>query len=184
MSCPVWSELNRAGDELLREGSKVRLRAEKHFTECACCADRAYLLDPSWAVRRLGPVEFSGDEAADLGRSILEGARLRRIDREVASRPPESSRSTLRQRAGMVAAGGALLFAAASGLVLRPSGGEKSAESLIQGTQVDVFAPVVKPRTQQWLPRIGELTPAEARVYELGQKEFALVMVVHETLDL
>jgi hypothetical protein len=33
-------------------------------------------------------------------------------------------------------------------------------------------------------PAVGSVAPAAARVYDLGQQDFALVMVVHETLDL
>ena len=177
MSCAVWSELVEAGDELLREGSPVRLRAESHFAECPACARRAYLLDPGWAVRGLGPARFSTEETAELERKILDSTRVLGLGKEM--RLERSGR----RRAGVLAAGVVIALATTAGLSLRRGAGEAPAPPPVSAA-VELFGADRSGSTVQSLPRLGGLQPAEARVYELGQKDFALVMVVHETLDL
>ncbi len=198
MSCETWNELASYADRLLREGSPERLSAERHFARCPSCAERAFLLDPSWAVsrttrttrtNRLEPPEssepsapsaplerasFGSREIADLKRAVLEAGRIRVVEGAVH-----------RRRAGMrVAIAAAVLSVlVAGGALLRTIGPETKIEVITPAAEEEFFA-VSEVALDLSLPTLGSLVPAAARVYDFGQEDFAFVMVVHETLDL
>lgn len=77
MTCSTWSRLVSQGAILLREASPERAAAQQHFASCPECARKAFLLDPSWALRRPDGTEsprdpgFSASEVADLEKSVL-----------------------------------------------------------------------------------------------------------------
>lgn len=201
MSCETWNELASYADRLLREGSPERSSAERHFARCPSCAERAFLLDPSWAIsrttrttrttrtNRLEPSEssepsapsaplerasFGSREIADLKRAVLEAGRIRVVEGAVH-----------RRRAGMrVAIAAAVLSVLlAGGALLRTIGPDTKIEVITSAAEDEFFA-VSGVAVDLSLPALGSLVPAAARVYDFGQEDFALVMVVHETLDL
>ncbi len=180
MSCAIWRELAASGEALLREGSPERARAEGHFATCASCAERAFLLDPSWAVRRLPDAGFTAAEIARLERSLGDAGRLREIEGAIAP---------VRRGWRAAAVGGLLALGTMAGLLSIRSGADRTAES--PGAPEARLQAAAEAAPQEAggragvsLPAIGAVAPAAARVYELGEDDFALVMVVHETLDL
>ncbi len=192
MSCDTWNELASFADRLLREGSPERSLAERHFARCPSCAERAFLLDPSWAVsrtNRLGqsqqaePTEpsdlaettsFGSREIADLKRIVLEAGRIRAVEGSVHQRPTG-------RRIAIAAA--VLLVLVAGGALFRTIGPATKTEVITPAAAEDFFS-ISAPAVDLSLPAVGSLAPAAARVYDFGQEDFALVMVVHETLDL
>jgi hypothetical protein len=184
LSCETWSELVSKGERLLREGSPERLWAERHFSHCPSCAERAFLLDPSWALNRLEKQSFTHAEIASLKLSLLEAGRLREVESSV--RP--------RRRAIQAAAALAVLtLVVAGGVRWRIAGSfGASGESQVSGTVTEARAPTALGERSRAVvtgvdlsrPTVGSVAPAAARVYDFGQEDFSLVMVVHETLDL
>lgn len=190
MSCEVWTELAESGERLLREGSPEREAAERHFRSCPRCARRAFLLDPSWAVsREASSAEDSGRlpraELVDLERKILDAGRLQALDGSVRRGRRSIRGAAAAVLAAVVLAGGALLGTNGwSWRVLAPDVAQSAVPgslSVAPGERRDLFGSAA---VQVSLPVIGSLAPEAARVYDLGQDDFALVMVVHETLDL
>lgn len=175
MSCSRWKELTEAGSELLREGSSVRRRAERHFATCAECAEKSYLLDSSWAVRRLSAPEFPQSEIDQLATRATEAMRLRTIDDRM-----DQPATTVRRVAIIAALLVVTLFTGARLFVP-----QNAAEpELPAGTAAQFLSGPAENQARSMSVGTGGLEPTEARVYELRQREFALVMVVHETLDL
>lgn len=174
MSCKVWNELASAGEALLREESPERLRAEQHLAVCSSCAERAFLLDPSWAVRRSFGQVFEASEITELKRSVTKAGRLLDIERTVAPR-----RRWVRAAAIAVL----VAMAAVAGIVSSRTDSART-ETQVQVPEAPRPVRLSADGVDASLPVIGSLAPAAARVYELGEEEFALVMVVHETLDL
>ena len=179
MTCSTWSRLVSQGESLLREASPERDAAELHFASCSECAQKAFLLDPSWALRRpgatgpKGEAGFSSSEIADLEKIVLGGRRLLRIDgaarREVRAVSLAAAALTL----SIVVAGAAMFQ------YTRPF--RRPAEPVATAAETtprswDAGGPAPQ--------AVGSVLPAAARVYDLGQEDFALVMVVDETLDL
>ena len=180
VSCPTWNELTSYADRLLQEGSPERALAERHFSRCPSCVQRAFLLDPSWAVSRTSrselsePASFGSREIEVLKRSVLETGRIRAVEGSVRER-----------RIGMrVAIAAAVLSVLVGGTAwLRPIGPETKTEGIKPAAEVEFFV-ISGSAVGLSLPTVAALTPAAARVYDFGQEDFALVMVVHETLDL
>ena len=208
MSCETWNELASYADRLLWEGSPERLSAERHFARCPSCAERAFLLDPSWAVSRTtrtnrlersessepsalsapaDPPEWAGfgsREIADLKRNVLEAGRIRAVEGAVHKRRAGMRVAIAAALLSVLVAGGALLrtigpFRAA----IAPESMATKAEGIAPAAEEEFFA-VSEVALDLSLPTLGSLVPAAARVYDFGQEDFAFVMVVHETLDL
>ncbi|MFQ5526026.1 MAG: hypothetical protein ACE5GX_07155 [Thermoanaerobaculia bacterium] len=180
MSCPVWEDLAASADELLQESSPERLRAERHFRECPECAGKAFLLDPSWAVRRMDDSEFDAKEISELQEELVESGRIRALDRRVGSRAA---------RWRIAAAAALIALAAVAGMLANRSSVVSTAAvadpiDTVEPTRAAEVRTVDSGLADVSLPAIGSLAPAAARVYEIGEEDFALVMVVHETLDL
>jgi hypothetical protein len=182
------------GSSLLRDGSPERASAEAHFAACPECAQRAFLLDPGWALRRPGredstPVPgFAASEIAELENSILSGGRMLRIEETATLRVPAANFAVAALVLAIVGVGAVLLQS--TGLSRDPL--EPDASGAFAGAPgAPAFQSVAPPSAdvarevaEPWLPAVGSLQPAAARVYDLGQEDFALVMVVDETLDL
>jgi len=209
VSCETWNELASYADRLLREGSPERLSAERHFARCPSCAERAFLLDPSWAVNRTtrtsrrtnrwqrsessepsapsDPPErtsFGSREIADLKRDVLEAGRIRAVEGAVHKRRAGMRVAIAAALLSVLVAGGALLrtigpFRAA----IAPESMATKAAGIAPAAEEEFFA-VSEVALDLSLPTLGSLVPAAARVYDFGQEDFAFVMVVHETLDL
>jgi len=205
VSCETWNELASYADRLLWEGSPERLSAERHFARCPSCAERAFLLDPSWAVSRTtrtnrlersessepsapsDPPErtsFGSREIADLKRDVLEAGRIRAVEGAVHKRRAGMRVAIAAALLSVLVAGGALLrtigpFRAA----IAPESMATKAAGIAPAAEEEFFA-VSEVALDLSLPTLGSLVPAAARVYDFGQEDFAFVMVVHETLDL
>lgn len=177
MSCRVWEELAAAGEAVLREDAPERLRAEAHFRECPSCAEKAFLLDPSWAVRKLPAPEFGAEDLAEIQRSLARAERMRGVERRFGTRHPGRRIAAAAVLVALLGVAG-ILSDRSNSVEVADSGGflvKPGAEGR-QGDPADEL--------ELSLPAIGSLAPETARIYELGEEEFALVMVVHETLDL
>jgi len=191
VSCETWSELASLGESLLMEGSPERERAQRHFERCPSCAGMAYLLDPSWALRgserspRLGRLEqtgFSESEISILKRDVLESGRMREV--EVSVRPRRDRfHAAIAVGLLLVVAVGAALLRTGDSLTVVDSGAPGSTEATVAARRGEVLS-IPADRAGLSLPVLGSVAPAAARVYDFGQEDFALVMVVHETLDL
>lgn len=184
MSCETWQELVEQGDLLLCEDSRERLAAQRHFRSCPSCAERAYLLDPGWAVRR-SVTQMPGEaEIAELKRSILAAGRTRELESAVRGAPSRVRVAAAIALFSVVIAAGALIRV---GGPAKPTARVSNTENVAVETvpaSVAATASAFGTVSELSLPAIGSLAPSAARVYDLGQEDFALVMVVHETLDL
>jgi hypothetical protein len=153
------------GNEYLREDSVARA----HFLEMARSADRreALLADPSLAAGASSGGEFTDQEVRDLKRSVLQARRLREV--EQAPSEPISNRLS-----GLAAAMTiCLLFVLPSSLerapdseAPNPSSGSRPAPAAMTHSSVEALG----------LPG--------ARVYELADEDFSLVLVVDESFEL
>ncbi len=193
MSCEVWDELASHGERLLQEGSPERSRAERHFARCSACAERAFLLDPSWAVRRLDRsgelhelerASFGEDEIAELKRDVLEAGRIRDVESTVRSHRRFTRVVVAAALFAVVVAGGALMRTAGDFWAPSSSRSTSFTAETIAPPRSSELLPTSGASIDLSLPSVGSLAPSAARVYDLGQEDFALVMVVHETLDL
>lgn len=191
MSCAHWSVLVRQDERLLREGSAEREAAERHFRACPSCAERAFLLDPSWAVARESSspavtAEVPRVEILELERKILDAGRFRDLEGSVRRAPLSMRVAAAAALAAVLLAGGVLL--GTNGWSWRTDlTGPQDAPASVGSPAIpidarDFFADAAA--VQLSLPAVGSLAPEAARIYDLGQDDFALVMVVHETLDL
>lgn len=184
MSCRTWNELTALGDALLVEDSTERARAESHFESCPACAERAFLLDPGWALRRSPAADFSGAEIEELELRSLRAGRLRDIERSVGAGRWRSLAATVAIAIGLAAVAGVMSLRTQTPPTPAPLA------SLAQEAPVaaagEFFEPA-QPTLESPGPSasaIGSVAPAAARVYEIGGEDVDLVMVVHETLDL
>ena len=122
MSCESWSELLEQGQRLLWEGSPERRSAEQHFRSCPDCAERAFLLDPSWSVRRWTrssesesesrsheDSSYRGSEIAELKDKILEAGRMLEFEGSVRRAPVSIRAAAAAALLAILLAGGALL---------------------------------------------------------------------------
>ncbi|MBT8491428.1 MAG: zf-HC2 domain-containing protein [Deltaproteobacteria bacterium] len=188
MTCATWQELTSSGARLLREGSPERQAAERHLAGCPECSERAFLLDPSWAVRPIGsecrsPSEgFSGDEIEALKRSVLEGGRIRTVEDRVRRKRFAVNASVAAVLACALLAGGVLMRSARPGDgavgfdAMSPAAGGAQPSGIDSAVPSSVGGPSA--------PAVASLVQGAARVYDLGQPDFTLVMVVDETLDI
>lgn len=195
MSCESWSELLAHGERLLWEGSPERQAAERHFRSCPSCAERAFLLDPSWSVRRwtrssesrsLEDSSYRSSEIAELKGKILEAGRMREFEGSVRRAPVSIRAAAAAALLAVLLAGGALLRTSGGAWQAKDDGNSEasvrgSGSTLPVAVRDSLFSAAA---VELSLPAVGFLAPAAARVYDLGQEDFALVMVVHETLDL
>lgn len=177
MSCRTWHELIALGDSLLVEDSPERARALGHFESCPACAERSFLLDPGWSLRRSPDAAFSSEEIEELELRSLREGRLRDLERSVGAGRWRSLAAAAVVAVGVAAIAGVMSLRTDAPKALNPEAAV-AAEGLFEPVEPNIEAPGLS------VSAIGSVAPAAARVYEIGGEDFALVMVVHETLDL
>jgi hypothetical protein len=128
---------------------------------------RALLADPGLAVSGLDDEEFTDQEVRDLKRSVLLARRLKEVDAD--------SEESLTNRLSMLAMSLALclLFLLPSGLTQVPEAvpaGSSSGDRLTLGTM-----------THSSVETLG--LPG-ARIYELADENFSLILVVDDSFEL
>lgn len=155
------------GDEVLVEGSAHRRRLLELAEVDAQGKRRALLLDPGLAARSTPTGGFSDAEIQNLKRSVLEARRLREV--ESATRRPVSH----------------LLSTIAATLILGmvfvlPVGLEKRDDAVGNLTSAGLsIAPEAITH-----PGFEALGLPGARVYELADEAFSLVLIVDESFEL
>lgn len=123
---------------------------------------RALFIDPGLAVRAGGQPEVSADDVAEIKKAVLQARRLRSMERHA-----ESSGT---HRASGLAIAMALLL-----LLLVPAGVKRTSEPVHQDERTAL------PLTHS---SVEALDLPGARVYELAEEEFSLVLVVDESFEL
>lgn len=189
MTCDFWRAHGKQRTDLLVDGSSGRLAASAHLEICPECRSRAFLLDPSWARLEEPNPDFSQTEIDETKRRILAGRRLSDVadvarvsDAEAAvsvSSNPKSTapRNTAWLRAAAIAAslGVLLMF----GVSRRPPSSWAQRAVPVPEQALSAAAGLVPNFSS-----IDPLLPTRARVYELGQADFSLVILVDESLDI
>lgn len=182
MSCDVWEDLCASGEALLVEDSAERIRAERHFEVCSLCAGRAFLLDPSWAVRNSAALDFAPDELNELKHRLADAGRFRELERSVTARGGRALAASVAVVAALAVVAGVMSMRSDSTVTQDRVVAENRAQ--VEASAPGDGAGDTRPGTSLSVSAIGSVVPAAARVYEIGEEDFALVMVVHESLDL
>lgn len=154
-------------DEVLIEGSGQRRRLLELAEAGAQERRHALVLDPGLAVRSTPGAAFSDAEIQDLKRSVLDARRLR--DVESATRRPVSH--VLSTIAATLILG--MVFVLPVGLETRDGAvGDPTRDGLSMATEAITH------------PGIEALGLPGARVYELADEAFSLVLIVDESFEL
>ncbi len=187
MSCPDWRPLlahRRAPDG---EPPPEWAAALAHLEECDGCRRAAFALDPSLVFSRLAAARAAG--------SALSARPDREETREIAAavrmlvraRETESSLARPgRRRAGLAAAG--LVLAATLVLTTHvarrtglPAGAAPRGPFVASAPALDELAPPAADEAEPSL--VDALDRPQARIYQLGQDDLSVVMIVDESLD-
>ena len=158
--------LTGGADACLREGTPARER----LLEWAESGDRqqALFLDPGLAAKGVHGGDFSDREIEDLKKSVLQARRLKTIGE--AGRESASNRLS----GWAVALTVCLLFLLPSSLKQT-----SAAEAPLSTTHVSRLAPAAMTHSS-----VEALDLPGARVYELAEEDFSLVLVVDESFEL
>jgi hypothetical protein len=170
MSCALSRKLREHPDALLVEGSPERRWGLRHAEECPACRRTLLRLDPTLAVAAPSVPEFDSREVESLKAGVLNAKRLREME-------AFSGRSI---RGSQVAAAVTLIASLAlllPGQLEETGGGRGDAQTELSR----ILAPSV---AEISLPAVETLDLPLARVYELGEEDFSVVMIVDESLDL
>lgn len=177
MSCPDWHRLvaARERDPLVDPPGWGAARA--HLAHCASCRVEALTLDPTLLFARIAPGPAGDEQRGEVAAMQQSVAALIRASR-VSGRPSARRRDDERRRFAALprsAAAALLIFA---GLAMQPAPSPE--ESLPFRAALAGSREVAELPAQ---PLIDELDLTQARVYELGSNDVAVVMVVDSTLD-
>ena len=171
MSCPDWRSL--VAHRFAPDGREAAdwPAARAHLEECPACRRRALALDPTLVFAGLNRLQERAQPPSLDTDEIRRSLRTMRRTQALAAR---HSRLTLpgRVAAALVLALAALLLGGV------PTGGPAS-------------EPAGAGFGYPWLPQSEVASPPfveavgrpEARIYQLGQEDFSLVMIVDENLD-
>lgn len=173
MSCPKWHALleRRAAGPPPREWPE----AVRHLRDCADCRRRALALDPTLLFVAEPPLEVSDREVETIRRNVAALCRARRVERDC-----ESRRGRLARPAAAAIVGAVLLLLPThtarppipSGFLQQAAGG--ATPFVVESTSAsEAPAPVLE-----------QLDRRSARVYQFGEEDLSVVMVVDETFDI
>lgn len=173
-SCPDWRRLLRHRLEAGRREPAGWGDAVTHLSTCRACRAEALAIDPTVIFVAGRTTDLERSELDEIKRSVNAVRRAREVE-EAFARPVGVAR-----KIGAAAALLAFLLLLPPAAVDLPDGlvpagipGLEELESLATGTQP---SPVVS-------PLIEPLDRPLARIYQLGQEDLSLVMVVDESLD-
>jgi hypothetical protein len=169
MSCALSTKLREQPEAFLVEDSPERLWGLRHAEECPACRRALLRLDPTLAVAPSVP-EFESREVESLKAGVLNAKRLREME-------ASSGRSI---RGSQIAAAVTLI---ASLALLLPGQLEETGGGSGNG-QTELSRALTPSAAEVSLPAVETLDLPRARVYELGDEDFSVVMIVDESLDL
>lgn len=173
MSCPNWSELLEQREQAKQELPSDWSEAIGHLRGCRGCRSEALRLDPTLLFSTQPTLEVTDAEVSDIVASVRTLRRSRQTEEDVGEP---------RRRWGRFAAAAAAIFL----LVLLPNlTPRQAAPPLTDSPRLasefvaapgsivgDLSAPVIEP-----------LDLPLARIYQLGEEDLSVVMVVDESLD-
>lgn len=170
MSCPDWRRLAAARERDPFADPPGWTEARAHLADCAGCRREALAADPLLLFQRLaaGRGGEERDEVLAMQQGVAALVRASRVAGRAAAGP---RRGVALRRVAAVA----LLVLG----VMALDGAPSPQGRLAAGRDAWVAAPPELPDQ----PLLDELDLAQARVYELGSDDMAVVMVVDATLD-
>ncbi len=189
MSCPDWRALVAHRWARDAEPPPEWAAALAHLEECDGCRRAALALDPSLVFSRLAGAGFDRSERSersvhDEAREIAAGVRTLVRAREAERTLGRSSRPAAR-RAGLAAA--ALALGAALFLTTHASRHAGAPAAPARGPFVagaPALDEVAPPSAEAASPALVDaLDRPQARIYQLGQDDLSVVMIVDESLD-
>lgn len=178
MNCPspeVWRALLAHRFEATgREPAELQ-PALAHLESCPACRRLALAIDPSLLFQSLRDAEPALAASADVEAMRQAVASLRRTSER--RQPRRAVGKWLLRAAGIV--GLAVLLSQVQGL--RPSAGP--AEPVTVAALASVPSAAVAAAEPESLPLVEGTDHPDARVYELGGRDLAVVMIVDQSLD-
>lgn len=173
MSCPNWGELLERREHVDRELPSDWNSAIGHLRGCGSCRSEALQLDPTLLFSAQSTLEVTDAEVSDIVSSVRT---LRR------SRQAEEAVGEPRRRWGRFAAAAAAVFL----LVLLPNLTPRQAAPPLMESSRPTSEFVAAPRSMVGDPSAPVIEPLDlpfARIYQLGEEDLSVVMVVDESLD-
>lgn len=178
MNCPDWryllGERERARPGVDFEASDSWRSAIDHLRGCAACRVTALELDPVLLFAAQQPLEVSDDDVARIKANVRT---LRR------AREAERASGETHRRVGRVAAAAAVVAL----MVLLPT--QTSRQTTVVSAGPSLAADSSPPSTRDLpfgdgpAPMIEPLDLPLARIYQLGEDDLSVVMVVDESID-
>ncbi len=178
MSCPDWRRLlldrDRALAEADFESSPDWRGAVDHLAGCGRCRAAAVELDPSMLFVAQPPLEVDDDEIERIKTNVRTLRRARETERTAGE---------LRRRIGRAAAAAAIIALA----FLLPQQSFRQPETA--STQLEPAAETSSPPAGRLTlvdgpaPMIEPLDLPLARIYQLGEEDLSVIMVVDESID-
>jgi len=197
MTCPDWNRLVAERDAAppsarpagIPAGAAAWDRALAHLDRCPACGPRALAADPTLVFRRLPAPEVGDADVEAMRRAVESMRRAGRVAAAETGRPAAAEgfrrlRVPAAPRSWRQLAAAAALAAASLGLWLSaPDEAGRSAEPLRaaagQPAAAAPSAPV--PASEPAFLELAE--PRAADVYQVGEEDLLVVMVMDETLD-
>lgn len=180
MSCPDWrsllAERDRAELDVDFESSDAWRSAIDHLTGCGVCRVAALELDPALLFLAQPPLEVGDDEVDRIKANVRTLRRAREAERAVGER---------RRRIGRVAAAAAvvsLLILLPTRTSRQPVSTQPDGPSLAAESTPAPFTPGLA-FDDGPAPMIEPLDLPLARIYQLGEDDLSVVMVVDESID-
>jgi len=181
VTCPDWkllvAERDAGGDDPPGWSTAVA-----HMDECDGCRRTALAADPTLVFRRLPAVDVDRAEVDSMRRAVANLRQASRVMSEAADdAAPRRRRRRLADRLRHAAAA-AVLAAAGLGLWFVGVADDAPATRPVEPTPAVATA---APWAAAGLPVFEDLSrPHQADVYQVGEEDLTVVMVVDETLDI
>ena len=177
MSCPDWGALVRERDAGATGESERLDAALEHLAGCRDCRRAALAADPLLVFRRNARAERAGAEAAGSVRAMQDSVlALVRASRVAPATRPERRRNGFRVAASLALLS---LLSLAGG----PRGTEQPTAARQTASALDSWIDDTALSAEVAPPAVEELERLDARIYEMPQKDFAVVMIVDSSLD-
>lgn len=173
MSCPNWSELLEQRERADRGLPSGWSEAIGHLRGCGSCRSKAVRLDPTLLFSAQPTLQVTDAEVSDIVASVRTLRRARQAE-EAVGEP--------RRRWGRFAAAAAAIFL----LVLLPNLTPRQAAPPLTDAPRLASEFVASPGSivgEASAPVIEPLDLPLARIYQLGEEDLSVVMVVDESLD-
>ncbi|HEX6865067.1 MAG TPA: hypothetical protein VF414_19710 [Thermoanaerobaculia bacterium] len=165
MSCPDWSALAAHRNDVKGVEPQGWTDALAHFDSCSLCRRQALAADPTLVFRRMPVPELSPAEERD------EVAAVRQA---VAALRTASRLDALETRPRPLSFSGWKRWAAAAVLVLASLSLGQSPGTIFQQPQMSGAA---------LQPAVEAVNLPDARVYQVGEEDLLVTMIVDESLD-